>query len=95
MSPVLRSNGLPQMMTRCSASCPVTAGGPRRPDALPGEFDCARVVAVADGSERDGVPDRWTAAGAAYGMWMDIALDPRFADGAGSTRIDTSDNVTQ
>jgi len=34
---------------------------------------------VADGSERDGVPDRWTAAGAAYGMWMDMALDPRFA----------------
>jgi uncharacterized damage-inducible protein DinB len=37
------------------------------------------VVAVADGSERDAVPDRWTAAGAEYGMWMDMALDPRFA----------------
>ena len=37
------------------------------------------MVAVADGSERDAVPDRWTAAGADYGMWMDMALDPRFA----------------
>lgn len=39
----------------------------------------ARVVAVADGSERDAVSDRWAADGADYGMWMDIALDPRFA----------------
>jgi uncharacterized damage-inducible protein DinB len=36
------------------------------------------VVAVAHGSERDAVPERWTADGAGYGMWMDIALDPRF-----------------
>jgi len=34
---------------------------------------------VADGSERNSVPDRWTADGADYGMWMDMALDPRFA----------------
>ncbi len=34
---------------------------------------------MADGSERDAVPDRWTADGADYGMWMDMALDPRFA----------------
>jgi Protein of unknown function (DUF664) len=34
---------------------------------------------VADGSGRDAVPDRWTATGADYGMWMDMALDPRFA----------------
>jgi hypothetical protein len=33
----------------------------------------------ADGGERDAVPDRWTADGADYGMWMDVALDPRFA----------------
>jgi uncharacterized damage-inducible protein DinB len=37
------------------------------------------VVAVAEGSERGAVPDRWTATGADYGMWMDMALDPRFA----------------
>jgi Protein of unknown function (DUF664) len=37
------------------------------------------VVAVADGSERDAVPERWTAVGAGYGMWMDMAVDPRFA----------------
>ena len=47
--------------------------------ALPGQFGCVRVVAVADGSERDAVPDRWAADGAGYGMWMDMALDPRFA----------------
>ena len=34
---------------------------------------------MADGSERNSVPDRWTADGADYGMWMDMALDPRFA----------------
>jgi uncharacterized damage-inducible protein DinB len=34
---------------------------------------------VAEGSERGAVPDRWTATGADYGMWMDMALDPRFA----------------
>ena len=37
------------------------------------------MVAVVDGSERDAVPDRWTADGAESGMWMDIALDPGFA----------------
>jgi hypothetical protein len=37
------------------------------------------VVAVADGSAGDAVPDRWTADGADYGMWMDMAVDPRFA----------------
>ena len=37
------------------------------------------MVAVADGGERDGVPDRWTADGADDGMWMDMAEDPRFA----------------
>jgi uncharacterized damage-inducible protein DinB len=37
------------------------------------------VVAVANGGERDGVPDRWTADGADDGMWMDMAEDPRFA----------------
>jgi uncharacterized damage-inducible protein DinB len=34
---------------------------------------------VADGSERDAAPDRWNADGAGWGMWMDMALDPRFA----------------
>jgi uncharacterized damage-inducible protein DinB len=34
------------------------------------------VVAVTDGSGRDAVPERWTAGA---GMWMDMALDPRFA----------------
>ena len=36
------------------------------------------MVAVTDGSGRDAVPGRWAAVGADYGMWMDIALDPRF-----------------
>jgi len=36
------------------------------------------VVAVTDGSGRDAVPGRWAAVGADYGMWMDMALDPRF-----------------
>jgi len=36
------------------------------------------VVAVAEGSERDAVPERWNAAGADC-MWMNMALDPRFA----------------
>ena len=59
MSPVLRANGLPQMLMRCSAFCPVPAGGPRRPDGVAWLVrECARLVAVADGSERDGVPDR-------------------------------------
>ncbi len=34
---------------------------------------------MADGSERDTLPDRWNAHGAGWGMWMDMALDPRFA----------------
>ena len=38
------------------------------------------MVAVAGGSEREAVPDRWAAAGAGYGMWMDLALDPRIAE---------------
>jgi uncharacterized damage-inducible protein DinB len=37
------------------------------------------VVAVADGSERDAVPERWNAVGADSAMWMDMAKDPRFA----------------
>jgi len=49
------------------------------PSALPDRFGRVRVVAVADGSERGAVPERWTAGGADYGMWMDMALDPRFA----------------
>jgi uncharacterized damage-inducible protein DinB len=39
------------------------------------------VVAVAKGSERETVPDRWNAVGAASNMWMDMPLDPRFATG--------------
>ena len=34
---------------------------------------------MADGSERDAVPERWNADETGYGMWMDMALDPRFA----------------
>jgi Protein of unknown function (DUF664) len=34
---------------------------------------------MAAGSERDAVPERWSAVGAASSMWMDMALDPRFA----------------
>jgi hypothetical protein len=34
---------------------------------------------VADGSERNAVPDRWTATAAGYGMWIDMALDLRIA----------------
>ena len=33
---------------------------------------------MTDGSGRDAVPGRWAAVGADYGMWMDMALDPRF-----------------
>ena len=33
---------------------------------------------VAEGSERDAVPERWNAAGADFGMWMDMSLDARF-----------------
>jgi uncharacterized damage-inducible protein DinB len=38
-------------------------------------------VAVAEGSERETVPERWNAVGAGSNMWMDMALDPRFATG--------------
>jgi hypothetical protein len=34
---------------------------------------------MAEGSERDAVPEKWNAVGAGFGMWMDMALDPRFA----------------
>ena len=37
------------------------------------------MVAVAEGSECDAVPERWNAVGAGSAMWMDMALDPRFA----------------
>lgn len=37
------------------------------------------MVAVADGSERDAVPERWNAVGAGSNIWMDMAPDPRFA----------------
>jgi uncharacterized damage-inducible protein DinB len=40
-----------------------------------------RVGAVAEGSEHEIVPERWNAVGAGSNMWMDIALDPRFATG--------------
>jgi uncharacterized damage-inducible protein DinB len=36
---------------------------------------------VADGSERETVPERWNAVGAGSNMWMDMALDPRFVTG--------------
>jgi uncharacterized damage-inducible protein DinB len=39
------------------------------------------VVAVTDRSERETVPERWNAVGAGSDMWMDTALDPRFATG--------------
>jgi uncharacterized damage-inducible protein DinB len=39
--------------------------------------------AVAKGSERETVPERWNAAGPGSNMWMDMALDTRFASGAG------------
>jgi uncharacterized damage-inducible protein DinB len=34
---------------------------------------------VANGSEREPVPERWNAVGAGSDMWMDMAQDPRFA----------------
>jgi uncharacterized damage-inducible protein DinB len=36
---------------------------------------------VTAGNEREMVPERWNAAGASSDMWMDVALDPRFAGG--------------
>src|SRR5581483_5069634 len=47
--------------------------------ALPGWFARVRVIAVAAGSERGAVPDRWNADGDGSSMWMDMAVDPRFA----------------
>jgi len=37
---------------------------------------------VADDSARESVPERWNAVGTGSDMWMDMALDPRFAAGA-------------
>jgi Protein of unknown function (DUF664) len=39
------------------------------------------VVAVTEGNEPEIVPERWNAVGTGSGMWMDMALDPRFATG--------------
>jgi uncharacterized damage-inducible protein DinB len=39
------------------------------------------VVAVANESEHDTVPERWNAVAAGADMWMDMALDPRFSTG--------------
>jgi uncharacterized damage-inducible protein DinB len=39
------------------------------------------VVAVTDDDTREIVPERWSAAGADSGMWMDMAQDPRFTAG--------------
>jgi uncharacterized damage-inducible protein DinB len=36
---------------------------------------------MADTSERETVPERWNAVGSGSDMWMDMALDPRFATG--------------
>ena len=35
---------------------------------------------MTEGSEREAVPERWNAAGQ-IGMWMDMAVDPRFTAG--------------
>jgi uncharacterized damage-inducible protein DinB len=40
------------------------------------------VVAVTEDDSRETVPERWSAAGADSGMWMDMAQDPRFTAGA-------------
>ena len=39
------------------------------------------MVAVTEGNEPEIVPERWNAVGTGSGMWMDMALDPRFATG--------------
>jgi uncharacterized damage-inducible protein DinB len=39
------------------------------------------VVAVIGGDDGEPVPERWNAVGAGSNMWMDTALDPRFAAG--------------
>ena len=36
---------------------------------------------MTEGSEPETSPERWTAGGAGSGMWMDMALDPRFTSG--------------
>jgi uncharacterized damage-inducible protein DinB len=62
--------------------CPITVGRSATPERrLPGWSGCVRLVAVAKGSERETVPERWNAVGAGSNMWMDMALDPRFATG--------------
>src|SRR5215467_5895337 len=48
---------------------------------LPVRCRCESLGAVTEGSERETVPERWTAVGARSGMWMDVAVDPRFATG--------------
>src|SRR5215469_928715 len=40
-----------------------------------------RVVAVTEGIESSSVPERWNAVGDGDGMWMEMALDLRFAAG--------------
>jgi uncharacterized damage-inducible protein DinB len=35
---------------------------------------------MAEAGERETVPERWNAVGAGSNMWMDMKLDPRFAD---------------
>ena len=37
---------------------------------------------MAEASERETVPERWNAVGSGSDMWMDMALDPRYATGA-------------
>src|SRR5262249_9887360 len=51
----------------------------RRPEGVAWLVRMCQGVAVAEGSERDAVLERWNAAGAGWGMWMDMALDPRVA----------------
>jgi len=36
---------------------------------------------MAEASERETVPERWNAVGSGSDMWMDMALDPRYATG--------------
>src|SRR5262249_59558950 len=60
----------------------MTAGRSATPGRrVTGWSGCVRVVAVAKGSERGTAPERWNAVGAGSNMWMDMALDPRFATG--------------
>jgi uncharacterized damage-inducible protein DinB len=39
------------------------------------------VIVMAEASERETAPERWNAAGSGSNMWMDMALDPRYATG--------------